>query len=67
MLNFSLRFTIVGVAAVIGLICLILSYQALFDTICGNLHDASRAMFWGLFSGVAALLLIKYRDDLIDA
>ena len=67
MLDFSLRFTIVGVAAVIGLICLILSYQALFDTICGNLHDAARGLFWGLTSGVGALLLIKYRDDLIDA
>jgi len=67
MLNFSLRLTIVGIIAVIGLICLILSYQALFDTICGNLHAAARGLFWGLTCGICALLLIKYRDDLIDA
>ena len=67
MLNFSLRFTIVGIIAIIGLSCLILSYHALFETISGHLHDAARAMFWGLTCALCTLLLIKYRDDLIDA
>jgi tellurite resistance protein TehA-like permease len=67
MINVSLRFTIVSIIAVVTLACLILSYQAMFATICGDLINAARQMFWGLFCAVSALLLIKYRDDLIDA
>ena len=67
MLQYSLRFTIVGTAALVALICLILSYQAMFDTICGQWHGAATRFFWGTTAGISALLMIKYRDDLIDS
>ena len=66
MLHQTLRLTIVGTIAIVALICLVLSYQAMFDTICGQWHGAATRMFWGTTCGISALLLIKYRDDLID-
>ena len=66
MINVSLRFTIVGVISMVTLACLILCYQAMFATICGDMMAAARQMFWGVFCAVCALLMIKYRDDLID-
>ena len=48
LLNRSLRLTVVGTISTLALICLILCYQALFDTICGNIPDAADKMTWGL-------------------
>ncbi len=66
LLNRSLRLTIVGTISTLALICLILGYQALFDAICGNLPDAASKMTWALGAGISAILLIRYRCDLID-
>jgi hypothetical protein len=66
-LNRTLRLTIVGTISLLSLICLILAYQALFDGICGNVREAIRQMTWGAIAGCAALLLIRYRTDLIDS
>jgi hypothetical protein len=65
-LNHTLRFTVVGTISLLTLICLILGYQSLFDGICGNLHEAVREMTWAAIAACGALLLIRYRTDLID-
>lgn len=66
LLNQSLRFTVVGTISATSLACLILSYQGLFELITGELTSAGMKFGWGLLSGVSALLLIRYRTDLID-
>jgi hypothetical protein len=67
LLNRTLRLTVVGTISLLALTCLILAYQALFDVICGNLSEAIRQMTWGACAGAGALLLIRYRTDLIDS
>jgi hypothetical protein len=66
-LNRTLRLTVVGTISLLTLTFLILTYQALFDGICGNLFEAIRQMTWGAVAGCGALLLIRYRTDLIDS
>jgi hypothetical protein len=51
----------------IGLACLILETQGLFELIGGNWTTAGRHLGWGTAAGTAALLLIRFRNDLIDA
>lgn len=66
LLNQSLRVTIVGTISATTLACLILGYQGLFELITLDLPSAGVKFGWGLLSGVSALLLIRYRTDLID-
>jgi hypothetical protein len=66
-LNRTLRLTVVGTISLLTLICLILAYCALFDAICGNVAEAIRQMTWSAIAACAALLLIRYRADLIDS
>jgi hypothetical protein len=51
---------------VIALISLILCYQALFEVIAFDFSDAAMKLGWGTTCGIASLLLIRYRGDLID-
>ena len=67
LLNRTLRLTVVATISTLTLIFLILAYCALFDGICGNIMEATRQMTWAAISGCAALLLIRYRTDLIDS
>ena len=66
LLNQTLRLVVVGTISLLTLICLILGYQALFAGICGNFPEAVREMTWAAIAGCSALLLIRYRTDLID-
>lgn len=66
LLNRTLRLTVVGTIAVLGFTCLILSYQALSDSIGGSVAAAVAKLGWGLAAGAAGLGLIRYRNDLID-
>ena len=54
-------------ALCLSLAALILGYQALFDTITGGWRDAVGKITWSAVAAVAALLLIRYRGDLIDS
>ena len=62
----SLRFTLVVTTTVIASTALILSYRGLFELITGQWETAGFNLGWGLGAGAAALLLIRYRGDLID-
>jgi hypothetical protein len=62
----SLRFTIVLLISTIGLGCLVLSYQAMFELIAGAFRDSLQKFGWGVALATAALLLIRYRGDLVD-
>lgn len=66
LLNRTLRLTVVGTISIIALISLILCYQALFDGITGSWSDAISKAIWGTLAGSGALLMIRYRTDLID-
>ena len=65
-LNRSLRLTVVGMIAVTGFAALILGYLGFFELLWGNFPAAGARLGWGAGAGAAALLLIRYRDDLID-
>jgi hypothetical protein len=62
----TLRFTIVAIITVIATTGLILSYRGLFELIIGQWQIAGMKLGWGIAAAVAALLLIRYRGDLID-
>ena len=62
----TLRFTIVAIITVIATTGLILSYRGLFELIIGQWQNAVMKLGWGIAAAVAALLLIRYRGDLID-
>jgi hypothetical protein len=62
----TLRFTIVAIITVIATTGLILSYRGLFELIIGQWQSAGMKLGWGIAAAVAALLLIRYRGDLID-
>jgi hypothetical protein len=66
LLNRTLRFTVVGIISTLCLAALILCYQGLLDGIWGNFANAAIKIAWGLGAGVAGLILVKYRTDLID-
>jgi hypothetical protein len=66
LLNRTLRLTVVGTIAVLGFACLILCYQALYALITLDYTTGATNMGWGLGAGAAALLLIRYRNDLIE-
>jgi len=66
LLNRTLRLTVVGTISIVTLISLILCYQALFDGITGSWSDAIGKAIWGTLAGAGALLMIRYRTDLID-
>jgi hypothetical protein len=66
LLNRTLRLTVVGTIAVLGFACLILCYQALYALITQQYADGARGLGWGLGAGAGALMLIRYRNDLID-
>jgi hypothetical protein len=62
----SLRLTIVLLISGIALGCLILSYQALFELIAGAFHASLEKFAWGAALATAALLLIRFRGDVVD-
>ena len=65
-LNRSIRLTIVGTIALIGLAALVLCYQALFEFIGYDFPGAGMKLGWGAFCTLAAGLLIRYRNDLVE-
>jgi hypothetical protein len=65
-LNRTMRFTLVSTITIIASSGLILSYRGLLELIVGNWDPARMQMGWGVAAAVAALLLIRYRGDLID-
>jgi hypothetical protein len=67
LLNRSIRLTVVGTISIITLAALILLYHALFDLIARDFSAAGDKIGWGVQATIAALLLIRYRNDLIDA
>ena len=62
----SLRFTIVLLISSIALGCLVFSYQAMFELIAGAFRNSLEKFGWGVALATAALLLIRYRGDLVD-
>jgi hypothetical protein len=67
LLNRSIRLTIVGTISIIALAALILLFHALFDLIARDFSAAGDKLAWGVMAAIASLLLIRYRNDLIDA
>ena len=65
-LNRSLRLTLIGTISATSLACLILAYNALFDLMSAHWADAAARVVWSAAAALASLLLIFYRDDLID-
>jgi hypothetical protein len=63
----TLRFTITAVITIIATAALILSYRGLVELAMGQWQPAGMKLGWGLGSGFAALLLIRFRGDLIEA
>ena len=66
LLTRSLRYTILAVISVMSLGSLILSYNAIFDLLSTDYRVAGMKLAWGLGAGTAALLLIRFRGDLIE-
>jgi hypothetical protein len=66
LLNRTLRLTIVGTISIVSLACLILAYTAIFDLFARNWTDAAAHLVWSAGAALAALLLISYRNELID-
>jgi hypothetical protein len=65
-LHRSLRLTIVGTISLIALAALVLCYQALFEVIGFDFPAAGMRLGWGVLCVIAALLLIRYKGDLVD-
>jgi hypothetical protein len=63
----TLRFTVTAVITLIALTGLILSYRGLFELVTFQWQAGGMKLGWGLGAAVAALLLIRYRGDLIEA
>jgi len=66
LLNRTLRLTVVGTIAIISTTALILCYRSLFELIAYDFPSAGVKLGWGALCATAALLLIRYRGDLID-
>ena len=66
LLTRTLRYTILAVISAVSLGSLMLSYSGIFELIAGDYRVAGMKLGWGLGAGVAALLLIRYRGDLIE-
>jgi hypothetical protein len=66
LLNRSLRLTIVGTIAVMGMASLILGYLGLFDLLRTDWPAAGAKIAWAAAAAMGSLLLIRYRSDLID-
>jgi hypothetical protein len=66
LLTRSLRYTILALISGLASGSLILCYRGLLEVIGGDLAAAGPGLGWGIAAGVAALLLIRYRGDLID-
>ena len=62
----TLRFTIVATITIIAMTGLILSYRGLYELLTAQWEAAGMKLGWGLGAAVAALLLIRYRGELID-
>jgi ABC-type Fe3+-siderophore transport system permease subunit len=66
LLSCSLRYTILALITGITLAALLLSYQGMLEIFAEDYRTAGIKLGWGLGSAIAALLLIRYRGDLID-
>ena len=66
LLTRTLRYTILALISAISLGALILSYNGLFELLGAEYRAAGMKLGWGLGAGIAALLLIRYRGDLIE-
>ncbi|MEO6435660.1 MAG: hypothetical protein ABIP55_07845 [Tepidisphaeraceae bacterium] len=66
LLNRTMRLTLVGTIAIIAITGLILSYRGLFHLVGGEWQPAAMKLGWGIGAAAAALLLIRFRGDLID-
>jgi len=66
LLNRTMRLTVVGTIAAVAFASLILLYRALFDLLTAEWPDAMVKGIWGTAAAAGALLLMRYRNDLID-
>ena len=66
LLNRTMRLTVVGTIAAVAFASLILLYRAMFEVLTGEWSDAIIKTVWGTAAGTGALLLMRYRNDLID-
>jgi hypothetical protein len=61
-----MRFTVVAMIGVIGLFTLFFGYQAMLLLIEGSVIDGICRAGMSCIFGVAAYLLARYRNDLLD-
>jgi hypothetical protein len=66
LVNQSIRLTVVGTISIITLAALILLFHALFDLLARDFSGAGDKLAWGVMATIASLLLIRFRNDLID-
>ena len=66
LLTRSLRYTILLLITGLASGALIFCYQAVFEMIEADFPPAWMRLGWGTAAGIAALLLIRFRGDLID-
>ena len=62
----TLRLIIDGTIAVLALACLILAYLAIFDCFVQQWTNGAAKLVWSASAALGALLLIYYRNELID-
>ena len=62
----TLRFTIIATITLIAATGLILCYRGLFELLIAQWQSAGMKLGWGIAAAFAALLLIRYRGDLLD-
>lgn len=62
----SLRYTILLVICAVTVAALLLGYRGMLELIAGDYRTGGIGLGWGIGSAAAALLLIRYREDLID-
>ena len=66
MLNLSMRLTVVGLTAVMGLATFVVGYQGLYCAVTGAWEQGAGRVAGAMGLAAATGLLIRYRGDLLD-
>ena len=65
-LDGTMRLTVVGMIAAVGVLALMFGYQAMLLLIEASLVEGAGRGALSLASGVATFMLARYRNDLLD-
>ena len=61
-----LRLTVVGLITALTLLSFVVGYQAVYSMVIGQLEESGPRFAGAVALGLAAGLLVRYRNDLLD-